>query len=83
MLDRLAVFETKNIHDRLAAVARLADEMAVNHDQIAFGDDSFEIKSGGRVRLREPFDETDKSNAGFCFPRQDTSCPSAEPRSTY
>ncbi len=59
MLHYFAVFETKDIRDRHAAVAWLADEMAVSHDQITFGDNPFEIDSERRVRLCEPFDKSD------------------------
>ena len=60
MLDDLAVFETENIYDRHAAIARLANQMAMRHNQVTFRDDSFEINAERWIGLREPVYKTDK-----------------------
>ena len=44
MLDYLAVFQSENVHDRHAAVARFPNKMTVHDHQVTFRHESLEIK---------------------------------------
>ena len=61
MLDDAPILQPKDVHDRRARILHIETTEHVEHHEVSFGNDAFDLKLEFRMRARKPHNKSDES----------------------